>query len=271
MLLFDILNLNLKDINPNECKIHLACHNGVDNPLDIFLQGKFKKWQEGQNKKNFERKYIISLIQLDDPTKWLFAGIFIPKECKIVNEYTKYKYKTKEVEQLKNISGRLVVDFKRTSRQSYLNAENWIEDLKLHEIKPEKVAIEEFVGYNKVCISKQKLDIIISQSITSWKSALSNVSGIYLITDTNNGKLYVGSATGTNGIWQRWEEYSLNGHGGNIELKKLLKTKQTSYSNYFQYTILEIADTHASINDILQREIYWKQVLCSKEYGYNAN
>jgi len=78
-------------------------------------------------------------------------------------------------------------------------------------------------------------------------------------------------ATGSEGIWQRCSDYSANGHGGNKELSDLLKTEGSDYSHHFQYSILEIADTHASDQDILTRESYWKQVLRTREFGYNAN
>ena len=133
------------------------------------------------------------------------------------------------------------------------------------------MVVEEFSGYNKVLLSKKRLELVITQSIESWKGALSNVSGVYLIADTLTGKLYIGSATGEGGIWQRWSEYSINGHGGNSELIRLLKEKGSKYSDNFQYSILEIADTHSSTNDVLERESYWKDILCSRQHGYNAN
>jgi hypothetical protein len=37
-----------------------------------------------------------------------------------------------------------------------------------------------------------------------WKTALEHAKGVYLITDTSNGKRYVGSAYGVTGIWSRW-------------------------------------------------------------------
>jgi hypothetical protein len=92
-----------------------------------------------------------------------------------------------------------------------------------------------------------------------------------LITDTKTGKLYVGSATGEGGIWSRWSDYSKNGHGGNKELIKILKDEGAEYSDNFQYSVLEIADTHSSKDDVLERESYWKNVLCSRDFGYNAN
>jgi hypothetical protein len=54
-------------------------------------------------------------------------------------------------------------------------------------------------------------------------------------------------------------------------LVALLSEKGEEYSDSFQYSVLEIADTHASVNDVLVREKYWKDVLCSREHGYNAN
>jgi hypothetical protein len=41
------------------------------------------------------------------------------------------------------------------------------------------------------------------------------VQGIYLITDSSNGKQYVGKADGTERILGRWKNYASDGHGGN--------------------------------------------------------
>ena len=100
---------------------------------------------------------------------------------------------------------------------------------------------------------------------------MSAVAGVYLITDTSTGKLYVGSATGDGGIWARWSQYAATGHGGNKELKKLLKSEGADYARHFQYAVLEIADTHASAEEVIRREAHWKRVLGSREHGYNNN
>ena len=271
MVLFELLDLKLRGIKPKDCKIHLAVWNGCDNPIDVYLSGDFEEWQSWQSKKNFERKYIITLLQLPGNDKWLFAGGFISEGNEYIEKEKYYKYKTKKINEFNDLSGRLVVSFKRSGRQSYLNAENWASNIAVIELKPEKMVVEEFSGYNKVLLSKKRLELVITQSIESWKGALSNVSGVYLIADTLTGKLYIGSATGEGGIWQRWSEYSINGHGGNSELIRLLKEKGSKYSDNFQYSILEIADTHSSTNDVLERESYWKDILCSRQHGYNAN
>jgi hypothetical protein len=76
-----------------------------------------------------------------------------------------------------------------------------------------------------------------------WHGALANIKGVYLITDTTTGKHSVGSATGDDGLWQRWCSYTDNGHGGNKDLRKVLKEEGPEYKANFQYSILEIADT----------------------------
>ena len=271
VLLFDLLKIGIPSIREEDCKIHLAVWNGYENPIDVFLSGDFEEWQTWQSKQNFGRKYIISLLQLPGVNKWLFAGGFVSDGSVYIEKEKYYQYKTSELNEFQEFAGRLVVEFFRSGRQSYLNAENWSDGMSISEIKPEKLIIEEFTGYNKVKLSKRRLEIVVSQCISSWKGALSNVSGVYLITDTKTGKLYVGSATGEGGIWQRWSEYADNGHGGNRELVALLSEKGKEYSDNFQYSVLEIADTHASLNDVLTRESYWKDILCSREHGLNKN
>ena len=52
-------------------------------------------------------------------------------------------------------------------------------------------------------MSNSTLKYIVDNNLPSWKTALSNVKGVYIIVDTKNGKQYVGSAYGDECIWQR--------------------------------------------------------------------
>lgn len=213
MLLFDFLKLTDPTIDAENCKIHLAVWNGDENPLEVFLEGRFQEWQAWQTKRNFDRKFIVSLIQQPSTSvgKWLLAGVYESVECKYIEEGGDYYYKTVELEHFKSVAGRIVVDFQRSGRQSYLLAENWEKSLLVSEMKPEKMVVEDFVGFNRTMLSYQRLKTVIDQGVDSWRSALSSVSGVYLITDTKTGKLYVGSATGEGGIWQRWCDYAYSG------------------------------------------------------------
>ena len=73
-------------------------------------------------------------------------------------------------------------------------------------------------------------------------------------------------------ITQRWSDYVANGHGGNKELKEIVKEKGFDYvKNNFQYSILENYNARMDDDYIRKRENWWKDTLCSKEWGYNDN
>ena len=128
-----------------------------------------------------------------------------------------------------------------------------------------------FSGYENVNISFDYLRAIISSQESTWKTALENVKGVYLIVDKKNGKQYVGSAYGENAFWSRWEEYAKTGHGGNMELKELLNEKGSNYAMNFQFSILEIRAATTSDDEIRKRENHWKDILLSRRFGYNKN
>lgn len=119
-------------------------------------------------------------------------------------------------------------------------------------------------------MSFSELRVIVRQSIPSWRAALENVAGVYLISDGETGKLYVGSATGESGIWSRWSAY-LNGHGDNVRLRKVIDESSAARAEQFHFSVLEIADTHTKPEEVLQREAHWKEVLLSRLHGHNGN
>lgn len=271
MLFFQLLQTLDDQIIPQRCKIHLAGWNGEEDPLNVYFEGRFDEWQTWQTKKNFERDIVVSLIALPKVNHWLFAGVHNSMGADLEEEKGLYRYRLERRKGPNELDGRLIVLFQRPGRQSYLLGEKWSQDLQVAEIRPDKLQIAEFPGYSWALLSKKHLDIIIKQEIESWRSALRNVSGIYVIADRQTGKLYVGSATAGEGIWSRWCDYSITGHGGNQELIELLRSEGDAYAENFQFGILEIADTHASKEDIRQRETHWKELLLTRYHGYNAN
>lgn len=260
----------IPEIEPeiNKFKVHFATGRKDNNPLNFFFRDDFKNWQEWQNQKNFEREYILSFIYYA-PDQWLFAGIYKSLSCKYVEDH--YQYETKLLEIGADLIGRLIIQFKKGFRASYLRLEKHYQNFRISEILKERIAIQKFPGFENVNIGFDYLKSIISKSETTWKTALENVKGVYLICDRKNGKQYVGSAYGEDAFWSRWVQYISNGHGGNIELKQLLEQKGEAYAKNFQFSILEVRAYTTSDDEIIARENHWKKVLLSKEYGYNKN
>lgn len=262
----------IKD-NQNEIKIHCAT-GSYDKylPKNILLSENgiinFKEWQERQTQKNFERKYVFSMVYLNCG-EWLFAGIYESLNVnRTVFEDNKsgYKYETKLLEFGKELIGRLVITFKKSFRASYLRMEAYIGNLELAEIRKEYMR-RNFPGYDKVNVSWKELSIVIETD--SWKTALENQKGVYLITDESNGKRYVGAAYGNDMILGRWRNYISNGHGSNKKLKEL----DFEYiKQNFRYSILEIFKSTTDDETIIERESWWKDVLMTRsKFGYNDN
>lgn len=104
--------------------------------------------------------------------------------------------------------------------------ESMMEELEVIEILSTAYDGDEFPGYENIRLSFSQLETIIRNKRSGWLDALRNQKAVYLITDTSNGKMYVGSATAQYGmLLQRWTNYIDNGHGGNVELKHIVDTK----------------------------------------------
>lgn len=104
----------------------------------------------------------------------------------------------------------------------------------------------------------------------NWRQALNSVCGIYLITDERDGLQYVGSASGADGVWQRWSDYAQTGHGGNEELMRRL-ADEPGRENEFRFTLLESLPLGIGRRDAEARENYWKLALGSRRFGMNRN
>ena len=272
--------------NQNEFKVHCATPNGENNPLSIWLSGQdnFTKDQNIQTKKNFERKYILSFCEINKNGEWLFVGIY---ESFGVKEIIKDKntgkelniYDTELIEEGKEFIGKLVVGFDlkeespSAARQRYRYLESLLDKMEVLELKREKVKVE-FPGYDNVNVTWKDLENVIEDDV--WINVLKNQKAIYLIVDCKTGKQYVGAAYGGDGLLGRWRDYIKTGHGGNKYLKEL----DFEYiKKNFKYTILETFNSNVDDKIIIGenkdgeggREGFWKDVLLSRKFGYNAN
>lgn len=128
-------------------------------------------------------------------------------------------------------------------------------------------AEREFESFEKTVLSFEALQRILKNPVNNrtWVQALKSVNGIYVITDPRNGRNYVGSAYGKDGIWGRWSAYAASGHAGNKMLKDLPSME------HMQFSILEILSGTSTAADAVDKENLWKLKLGSREGGYNAN
>jgi len=263
-------------LSPKAYKLHLACWNGFDQPLDVFVQNR-NEW-DGWNawrgvRDDFSREFIFSLIDFyPEIDRWLFGGVYRVLSRASVNNSRSYKIEL--LEESKPFIGRMKISLKRPSRAKALNFENHYEALCVSEILSQPYTGEAFCGYDSIDIGFPMMETIITTQKPDWKAALENAKGVYLITDTSNGKRYVGSAYNTTGLWSRWSCYVETGHGYNDELTKLIATHGLDYARKnFRFALLEHRTMKTDDGVVIQREKYWKDVLLSRclHFGYNKN
>lgn len=271
------LNDILKLENLDNIKIRLNLSNATWNALEHYhsnpnqmLVGHFhnstrKKWFK-------ENQIIIGLAQIKNDA-WLL--IDISRITKSYNNFWDGKtqstlntfYEHERLHEFEKYFGRLILLFHKTNAYVTLSG-NRIEDFIVKEILPSSLDTDLFTGYDKVNISWETMKRVLEKD--TWKTALENQKGVYLITDISNGKRYVGSAYGEFMILGRWKAYIRTGNGGNVGLKNL--TLDYIQRN-FRYSILDIYKASTNDQVIIERENWWKEVLLSRhqQFGYNEN
>lgn len=144
-------------------------------------------------------------------------------------------YEARELPEYAPLYGRLILKFHKGSQQGVMKYDTVREKLIVHELLPDTFDGDDFPGYDRVRLTYDQLNRIIVNKKRDWVAALENQKAVYLITDTNNGKFYVGSATSNYGmLLARWSAYANNGHGGNVELVKLVEQEGFDYvKKYF--------------------------------------
>ena len=256
-------------------KVKFNQHNGNVDPMEEYLRNPEivnTRWLFWRNKQRYFNvgQIAVCLLKLSYDT-WLLTTI-----KKVTEEYNVLdgiNYSGIEMKEYCQYFGRIVIKYHKTMQSQGIYFKNICDELEVLEILPTLYDGDEFPGYDKVCLSYNQLLGILSTRKHSWISALENQKAVYLITDKSNGKLYVGSATGDNGmLLNRWENYIANGHGGNIDLIKLVNEKGVNHiKQYFQYSILENYNARVDKDFILSRESWWKNTLMSRVFGYNQN
>lgn len=278
----DILRLSDQEIAKSKIELNMQEGTGGEAYIDIWHCCNDKDKEDGTcpkcgywgwysaKQRNFNPgQWVFSFVRISD-NEWLFTSA-----AEIIDVPPKTWAKVQIIDRFKSLFGRLIISLVKgdTYARYTFNLEKYLDKCTVKEILPSLYGGEGFPGYDAVQISHKKLESILNHKKSDWISALKNQKAVYLITDTNNGKLYVGSATAAEGmLLQRWSNYVADGHGGNSQLKNLVKNYGFDYvKKNFQYSILENYNAKVDDSVILRRESWWKEALKSKTFGYNDN
>lgn len=275
ILLNDLLCFSESELPTVRIKFNI--HNGHTDPLELYKEDPDKvnvEWFLWHDSRRYfhEGQIAICFLRITTDT-WLLTTIKkITKELDVPSQGG-VGYEATEVDKYRKYFGRVLVKYHNTVKSMGRTYTSIMNDLEVLEILNEHYTGDEFPGYENVRLTYAQLKTIIDRQLPGWIAALRNQKAVYLITDTNTGKLYVGSATAQSDmLLERWSNYVANGHGGNEGLKHLVAPAGFDYiQKHFQYSILENYNARMDDDYILTREKWWKNTLKSREFGLNKN
>jgi len=212
--------------------------------------------------------WAVFIVNLNDDT--MFAGLYAVRYQEVLKKDTPMPhmegidkagscdvYDLTLQNTLSDLIGKLFIDWGQGKKAWIQRADR--QDKPVTELRME-FQEPTFPGFLNFIQTLSKLDNVPK----SWITALQSSRGIYLLTCPKTKEQYVGSATGEEGFWGRWQDYVQTGHGGNLGLKS------RDPSDY-QISILEVAGTSATTEDIQRMEGRWQSKLQSREMGLNRN
>lgn len=264
-------------------RVKLVRHNITNAMVSKCMElGYLELYQTIQSPTRFkDTDYVISFLG-ETGTNGTYLGCYkvegckpfdrsafpdnFPSDCGAESDIVYELVKTDFFSELIN---RLIIDWGKGTLNWCHNGSTEKEIIQILSEQPQLA----FPGYDNIILSFEQLHEIVynASAHSEWERKLSAVAGVYLITDTNSGKHYVGSASGEDGgIWNRWSEYAHTKHGGNTRLKKQIEL-DSDYCRYYQYSILEVLPLKRDMKEVLACESLYKEKLQSRVFGLNDN
>ena len=269
----ELLKLTNEEIK--RTKIRFNQSNGKENPIDIFKLNpeQLLKWNYWNSQSYKEGQISIGLVKMNFDEWLLFTvGTITKVKKKKFNSGVACEYKT-ETKRFGKFFGRVIVKYRKPFQSQFPNAATILDDLEVKQVLPSIFSGFDFPGYDNVSLSFSELEMIINGNFPSYRNALENQQAVYVLTDTNTGNLYVGSATSKSQmLLSRWTGYIKTFHNENKGLKELYASEGEEYfKRYFKFSIIENFNSKVNADFVISRESYWKKVLDTKKHGYNKN
>ena len=249
-------------------KVKLLRHSSEEDLWQMYHDNTFERYQNNQGWDVFsDAEYIFSFIAEQDHYA-KFVGVWKVLSKSTVNN--QIEYKTVEEPGFSDLSTRLIIDWGIGTRSwaQWLNEKG---NKIVSEILPQGY-IGSFPGYYDFILNYNELrEMIFNHDANrEWHKKLNDVSAIYSILNTKNGKIYIGSAYGKEGLLQRWTTYAKDFTGNNKFLMKEKKEDSNCYK-YYRYSIIRVFESGITKKSVINHESLVKEKLGSRVYGLNDN
>lgn len=279
----DILRFSPEQIKRAKIALNISCGSNNERCFNVWQAdtrdpaerdvGTYSYWYYGNKKKNFKVGDIcVGLVQLDNNKKWLLVTvgevISVPKEPGAC-EY-------RQLPEYAPLLGRVIVSVAKGNTMGgwLFHLDTYLDKCKVIKICDKAYEEDKAFSLDSIHLNYDELkDTLEGRKNESLRNTLENIKGVYCLTDTKTGKLYIGSATSDGkGIAQRWGNYSATDTGGNKEFCALRDKDGGKYfRENFTFTVIEYFGMRFDDEKIRERERYWKRVFDTVKHGYNDN
>jgi len=266
--------------DPSEIK--LIRHALSDKTFKKYYEKNMVKEYTQHQRKEFSKGYKFWMVFISDGGSLArFEGLYKVLEEKSdtidnmpegVPDVEEFKGKAsffdiEKVEVFADYEGKLIIDWGKSAR-SWAQKGTTEKPIVAIQANQQKT----FSGFENLILSYMDLKEIVEDSITygNWHTALSSVYAVYLITDTESGRHYVGSAYNKGGLLGRWSVYVETGHGHNKKMVELLREYPDRYLK-FEFSVLQILPKNLSDDEVIHVENLWKEKLHTRDFGLNEN
>jgi hypothetical protein len=260
MLKFNTL---LQEVGLNPKNVFLLRHEDKRVPTALYQVWKsapkqFEDYQNSQKWKNrFPERSNLAAFVVGPEGETLFVGLYEVLKLSRINEgyndpllgkmppEDRSLHDTKHSDRMQEYEEKLVIDWgagKLAWRQKAHMHNKLVLEIRA---RPKD---EPFPPYVNILRRLGELRNI----SPSWKTRLKERKGVYLLT-FDDGMQYVGSATGEEGFWQRWQDYLATGDGGNRILNRDQRDARKA-----MVSILEVSGSAQTERDIVNQEMLWQ-------------
>lgn len=246
---------------------------GVSSLYELYIYHRdlFEKYQSEQKKDKFDKiKYWVVFLGETGTTCRLLGVYEITGRKESEHKTDEEILSLRPVPEFKLLEEKVIIDWGPSVKNWHQFYYNEKEVIRIDEglIKADGTPV--FKSYQDVILTYRQLLLVLKDP--NWIKMLKALNCIYLIKDKSNGKEYIGSTSGREGIFQRWSDYAKDGHAGDVELEKLIKADPLYHHKNFQWTILETLNSNITQQEAIERENLWKRKLITlSKHGYNKN
>lgn len=228
----------------------------------------YQATQPSADRRYFDAPYWAAFVARPDKST-LFVGLYAvalaeqhipaficPLTGRDVPEGRTDLWRSRLVDELAPYAGKLLINWGPGTRSWGQYADR--RDKPILELRQEEAELA-YPGHPAFLCQLSQVEML----PLGWKSVLANARGIYLLTCPRTREQYVGAAFAQGGFLARWTQHaSMSGDA--------IAFRSRNPEDY-RVSILEVAGSLATDDDIVSMEVRWKEKLQSREMGLNRN